>query len=49
MIDSEAPDHIVTLDEFHEYYNNISASIDDDAYFSLMMNNAWNLDGSMVY
>lgn len=27
-----------------EYYNNVSASIDDDKYFELMMNNAWNLD-----
>lgn len=22
-------------------------SIDDDQYFALMMNNAWNMDGSM--
>jgi len=35
----------VTLDEFIEYYTNISANIDSDAYFDLMMNNAWNLDG----
>lgn len=35
----------VTLDEFIEYYTNISANIDNDAYFDLMMNNAWNLDG----
>lgn len=44
---NEAPDHIVTKEEFEEYYNNISMSIDDDQYFALMMNNAWNLDGSM--
>jgi Ca2+-binding EF-hand superfamily protein len=37
-------DGIVTLDEFIEYYTNISANIDNDAYFDLMMNNAWNLD-----
>ena len=30
MRDNNAPDHIVTKDEFDEYYNNISASIDDD-------------------
>ena len=23
-------------------------SIDDDAYFALMMNNAWNMDGAKV-
>lgn len=49
MRENEAPDHIVTKEEFDEYYNNISASIDDDEYFALMMNNAWNLDGTMVY
>jgi hypothetical protein len=49
MRDNSAPDHIVTAEEFNEYYNNVSASIDDDAYFALMMNNAWNLDGKMVY
>lgn len=37
-------DRTITLDEFVEYYNNISVSIDDDRYFELMMTNAWNLD-----
>lgn len=27
---STAPDHIVTREEFEEYYNNISASVDND-------------------
>jgi hypothetical protein len=36
------------LDEWIEYYNNVSMSIDDDKYFELMMNSAWNLDGSRV-
>ena len=36
----------VTTEEFIEYYTNISANIDNDSYFDLMMNNAWNLDGS---
>ena len=35
----------ITREEFIEYYNNISCSIDNDNYFTLMMNNAWNLDG----
>ena len=38
-----AADHIVTKDEFDEYYNMISVSIDDDNYFQLMMENAWKL------
>jgi Ca2+-binding EF-hand superfamily protein len=45
-----APDHVVTKEEFEEYYNNVSASIDDDAYFELMMNNAWKInDGNKTY
>lgn len=45
-----APDHIVTKEEFEEYYNNISASIDNDQYFELMMNNAWKInDGNRTY
>jgi len=43
MRNNEAPNHVVTKEEFEEYYNNISASIDDDAYFEVMMNNAWKL------
>eukprot|EP00347_Sterkiella_histriomuscorum_P017814 403347883 len=38
-------DFRVTLDEFIEYYSNVSASIDDDMYFQAMMNSAWNLSG----
>ena len=47
MRNEQTPDHIVSKDEWVEYYNNVSASIDRDDYFALMMNNAWNLDGSM--
>ena len=36
------------MDEFVEYYNNVSMSIDDDRYFTQMMNTAWNLDNSRV-
>ena len=35
---SDKPDGIVTMDEFVEYYTNISASIDNEDYFTLMMN-----------
>jgi len=38
----------VTPDEWIEYYNNVSISIDDDAYFEAMITKAWNLDGSRV-
>merc|ERR1719272_2015992 len=46
MRNNDAPDHVVTKDEWAEYYNNVSASIDRDDYFAVMMNNAWNLDGT---
>lgn len=35
--------HKVSFDEFCEYYNNVSANIDNDEYFQLMMTNAWKL------
>lgn len=41
-------DHHINMDEWLEYYNNVSMSIDDDKYFELMMNSAWNLDNSRV-
>lgn len=43
-----APDHIVTKEEFEEYYANVSASIDSDEYFAAMMTAAWNLDNNRV-
>lgn len=38
-------DRKITKEEFMEYYNNVSASIDDDRYFEVMMTNAWKLQG----
>jgi Ca2+-binding EF-hand superfamily protein len=35
----------VTWEEFVEYYENVSCSVDDDRYFELMMKNAWNFEG----
>lgn len=37
-------DRSITLEEFIEYYNNISCSIDNDEYFELMITNTWNLN-----
>ena len=34
-------DNVITIEEFQEYYENVSMTIDDDAYFELLMNNAW--------
>ena len=45
---ADARDGVVNEAEWKEYYNNVSMSIDDDQYFALMMNNAWNLDGKRV-
>jgi len=42
-------DNIITLEEFMEYYENISMTIDSDEYFETMLNNAWNLNGQNVY
>ncbi|CAM9205863.1 unnamed protein product, partial [Ectocarpus fasciculatus] len=38
-------DNVVTFDEFEDYYRGISASIDDDTYFELMIRNAWRIAG----
>jgi len=38
-------DGTVSLDEFIESYNWVSASIDNDDYFELMIRNAWHISG----
>lgn len=38
-------DGIVTVEEFLDYYKDISASIDGDDYFELVIRNAWHIDG----
>ena len=45
---SDVRDGRVSKNEWIEYYNNVSMSIDGDDYFELMMNNAWNLNGDRV-
>lgn len=41
------PEHdgMITKQEFVEYYKNVSASVDDDDYFELMIRNAWHIPG----
>jgi Ca2+-binding EF-hand superfamily protein len=43
MRGNDAPNYVVTKEEFDEYYNMISCSIDDDMYFMTMISNAWKL------
>jgi len=45
QFDGVHKDGCITRDEFMAYYENISASIDDDSYFELMIRNAWHIPG----
>eukprot|EP01060_Flectonema_neradi_P011999 TRINITY_DN1892_c0_g1_i1.p1 TRINITY_DN1892_c0_g1~~TRINITY_DN1892_c0_g1_i1.p1 ORF type:complete len:366 (+),score=45.87 TRINITY_DN1892_c0_g1_i1:32-1129(+) len=38
-------DGIITLPEWNDYYADISASIDSDDYFELLIRNAWHIPG----
>lgn len=44
MKNPQDKDRKITLQEFLEYYTNISSTIDNDEYFELMITNAWNLN-----
>jgi Ca2+-binding EF-hand superfamily protein len=44
----DSRDGVITMDEWLEYYNNVSMSVDTDDYFTAMMTSAWNLDGKRV-
>ncbi len=43
--DTIKKDNIVTREEFRDYYQDNSASIDNDDYFELSIRNAWHLAG----
>jgi len=43
--DGGEKDGMVYPEEFERYYATISASIDDDDYFELMIRNAWHISG----
>merc|ERR1711998_226527 len=43
--ETDEADGIVTRSEFEQYYEDVSASIDDDDYFELMIRNAWHIMG----
>lgn len=43
--DTLQQDGTVTPEEFEDYYKDVSASIDDDDYFELMIRNAWHIAG----
>lgn len=40
-----APDAQVTWDDFYDYYNDISAGIDDDDAYEFMLRNVWHVSG----
>ena len=41
--DTQEKDGIITISEFCDYYKDVSAAIDSDEYFGVMMTNAWKL------
>jgi len=43
--DTLKADNIVTFEEFCDYYTDVSASVDEDDYFELMIRNAWHIAG----
>jgi len=44
ILNGSRSDGSITPDEFLEYYSHVSSNIESDAYFELLMSNAWNLE-----
>ena len=44
ILNGTRSDGSITPDEFLEYYSHVSSNIESDAYFELLMSNAWNLE-----
>ncbi len=49
LVAGEKADNVISKEEWFEYYENISMSIDDDAYFEVMMNNCWRMNKNTTY
>jgi len=45
---ADSRDGKIAMNEWLEYYSNVSMSIDEDNYFEAMMNSAWNLKNDKV-
>jgi len=43
--DTQRKDSKVTPEEFCDYYGDVSASVEEDDYFELMIRNAWHIAG----
>ena len=41
--------NIITIEEFMEYYENVSMTIEEDEYFEYLLNNTWNLGLDIKY
>lgn len=41
--DTQDKDGIITIEEFFDYFRDVSCSVDSDEYFEVMMINAWKL------
>ena len=41
--------NIITIEEFMEYYENVSMTIDEDEYFEYLLNNTWDLGLDVKY
>mmetsp|Transcript_30404 Transcript_30404/g.39238 ORF Transcript_30404/g.39238 Transcript_30404/m.39238 type:complete len:568 (-) Transcript_30404:239-1942(-) len=43
--ETQEQDGVITMSEFIQYYTDLSAEIEEDDYFELMIRNAWHISG----